>query len=127
MKAIVNGTVYTPDEIIAPGVVFVEGDTITAVGPAGTTPVPPEAELVQADGMAVAPGMIDLHIHGLLGHDAIGPDLAQVIRELPAFGVTAFLATTLTLPRAEIVASLEAMADVLDTACSPLPRRRARR
>ena len=115
MKAIVNGTVYTPDEIIAPGVVFVEGDTITAVGPAGTTPVPPEAELVQADGMAVAPGMIDLHIHGLLGHDAIGPDLAQVIRELPAFGVTAFLATTLTLPRAEIVASLEAMADVLDT------------
>ena len=115
MKAIVNGTIYTPDEIIAPGVVLVEGNTITAVGPAGTTPVPPEAGLVQADGMAVAPGLIDLHIHGLLGHDAMGPDLAQVIRELPAFGVTAFLATTLTLPRDEIVASLEAMADVLDT------------
>ena len=115
MKAIVNGTVYTPDEVIAPGVVLVEGDTITAVGPAGTTPVPPDAELVQADGMAVAPGLIDLHIHGLLGHDAMGPDLALVIRELPAFGVTAFLATTLTLPCDEIVASLAAMADVLDT------------
>ncbi len=115
MKAIVNGTVYTPDEIIAPGMVLVEGDTIMAVGPAGTTPVPPEAELIEADGMVVAPGLIDLHIHGLLGHDAMGPDLAQVIRELPAFGVTAFLATTLTLPRAEIVAGLEAMADVLDT------------
>lgn len=115
MKAIVNGTVYTPNEVIAPGVVLVEGDTITAVGPVGTTPVPPEAELVQADGMVVAPGLIDLHIHGLLGRDAMGPDLAQVIRELPAFGVTAFLATTLTLPRAEIVASLAAMAEVLDT------------
>ena len=115
MKAIVNGTVYTPDEVIAPGVVFIEGDTITAVGLAGTTPVPPEAELVQANGMAVVPGLIDLHIHGLLGHDAMEPGLAHVIHALPAFGVTTFLGTTLTLPRDETFAALETMAAVLDS------------
>ena len=115
MKAIVNGTVYTPDKVIAPGIVLIEGDIVTAVGPAGATSVPAEAEVIQADGKAIVPGLIDLHIHGLLGHDAMGPDLARVIHDLPAFGVTAFLATTMTLPRDEILASLEAMAKVLDT------------
>ncbi len=115
MKAIINGTVHTPDEVIAPGVVLVERDTITAVGPAGATPVPPDAELIQADGMAVVPGLIDMHIHGLLGHDAMGPGLPHVIRALPTFGVTAFLATTLTLPRDETLAALETMAAVLDS------------
>ncbi|MEA3367997.1 MAG: N-acetylglucosamine-6-phosphate deacetylase, partial [Planctomycetota bacterium] len=115
MKAVVNGTVYTPDEIIAPGVVLIKRGVITAVGPAGATPVPPEAELIEASGMAVVPGLIDVHIHGLMGHDSMGPGLAQVIRELPAFGVTAFLATTLTLPHDEIIAGLGAMAEVLDS------------
>lgn len=115
VKAIINGTVYTPDEIFAPGIVLIEETTITAVGPAGTTPVPLKAELIEADGMAIVPGLIDVHIHGLMGYDAMGPDLAQVIRELPAFGVTAFLGTTLTLPRDETLASLKAMAAVLDT------------
>ena len=60
VKAIVNGTVYTPDEVIASGVVLIEENTITAVGSAGTTPVPPEAKLIEAGGMAVVPGLIDV-------------------------------------------------------------------
>ncbi len=115
VKAITGGTVYTPVEVIAPGVVLIEGNTIMAVGAAGVTPVPPEAELIEADGMAVVPGLIDVHMHGLMGHDGMGPGLAHVIRALPAFGVTAFLATTLTLPRDETLASLKTMAAVLDT------------
>ena len=91
------------------------GNTIVAVGRAGATPGPPEAELIEADGVAVVPGLIDVHIHGLTGHDGMGPGLAHVIRALPTFSVTAFLATTLTLPRHETLASLEAMAAVLDT------------
>lgn len=115
MKAIVNGVVYTSAEVIAPGVVLIEEGTITAVGSVDATPVPPEAERIEAGGMSVVPGLIDLHIHGLMGHDAMGTGLAQVIRDLPTFGVTAFLATTLTLPRDEMISGLEAMAMVLDT------------
>ena len=115
VKAIVNGTVYTPDAVIASGVVLIEENTITAVGSAGTTPVPPEAKLIEAGGMAVVPGLIDVHIHGLMGYDAMGPGLAQVIHGLPAFGVTAFLGTTLTLPLDETLAGLEAMAEIIDT------------
>jgi N-acetylglucosamine-6-phosphate deacetylase len=115
MKAIVNGSVYTPEQVLDPGTVLIEEGRITAVGLADTLAVPPEAEVIEAGGMAVAPGLIDVHIHGLMGYDAMGPDLAHVIRELPAFGVTAFLGTTLTLPRDEVFAGLEAMAAVLDT------------
>ena len=114
MKAIVNGNVYTPDQVLAPGTVLIEEGSIVAVGSADALAAPPEAESIDAEGMTVAPGFIDVHTHGLLGHDAMGPGLAQVIRDLPAFGVTAFLGTTLTLPRDETFASLEAMAAVLD-------------
>ncbi len=118
MKAIINGTVYTPDHVLAPGTVLIEEERITAVGSADGLTAPPGAEVIDAKGMAVVPGFIDLHLHGLMGHDAMGPDLAQVIHDLPAFGVTAFLGTTLTLPRDETLAALEAMAEVLGTPLS---------
>ncbi len=114
MKAIVNGKVYTPDRILPQGIVLIEGERIVAIGSANAIPVPPEAEVIDAEGMAVVPGFVDLHLHGLKGHDAMGPGLAQMIHDLPAFGVTAFLATTLTLPRDETLAALEAMAKVLE-------------
>jgi len=114
MKAITNGSVYTPDQVLAPGTVLIEEGRIKAVGSADTVTVPPEAEVIDAEGRAVVPGFIDVHVHGLMGHDAMGPGLAHVIRDLPAFGVTAFLGTTLTLPRDETLAGLEAMAEVLD-------------
>ena len=114
MKAIVNGNVYTPDQVLAPGTVLIEEERITAVGAADTLAVPTEAKVIDAEGMAVVPGFIDVHMHGLMGHDAMGPGLAHVIRDLPAFGVTAFLGTTLTLPRDETLANLEEMVEVLD-------------
>ena len=115
MKSIVNGHVYTPDQVFTPGTVLIEEGHITGVGSADALPVPAGAEVIDAAGMAVVPGFIDVHMHGLMGHDAMGPGLAQVIRELPAFGVTAFLGTTLTWPRDETLAGLEAMAEVLNT------------
>ena len=113
MKATVNGTIYTPDEVIEQGLVLIEGSTITAVGPADALAVPTAAEVIDAQGKAVVPGFIDVHMHGLLGHDAMGSDLAHVIRDLPAFGVTAFLGTTITLPHDEIITGLGAMVEVL--------------
>jgi N-acetylglucosamine-6-phosphate deacetylase len=114
MEAIVNGSVYTPEQVLAPGTVLIEDGRITAVGSADTLAAPPDGPVIDAEGKAVVPGFIDIHMHGLMGHDSMGPDMAYVIRDLPAFGVTAFLGTTLTLPRDEVFAGLEAMARVLD-------------
>ena len=61
----------------------------------------------------MVPGFVDVHIHGLLGHDSMGAQLADVIPALPAYGVTSFMATTLTLPRAEVIECLHEMREVL--------------
>jgi predicted amidohydrolase YtcJ len=42
--------------------VIVEGDRITAVGDA-TTPVPPRAEVIDAHGRSLLPGLWDMHVH----------------------------------------------------------------
>jgi N-acetylglucosamine-6-phosphate deacetylase len=63
--------------------------------------------------MQAFPGIFDLHTHGLLGYHAFGPGLAEVIRRLPRYGVTSFLATTVTLPLAQVKRKLAEMAQVL--------------
>lgn len=111
--AITNGHIYAPDTVYTPGVVLVRNRTIEAVGSTREVAIPSEATVVDASGHAVVPGFIDLHIHGALGHDAMGRELSYVAQALPSFGVTTFLATTLTLPHDETAARLAAMADVL--------------
>ncbi|RME48805.1 MAG: N-acetylglucosamine-6-phosphate deacetylase [Chloroflexi bacterium] len=109
--AIRNGRIYTPDVVLDGGVILIEGGVIAAVG---RLEVPADAHVIDAGGMHVVPGFIDIHIHGLLGHDVMGPALADAIPLLPRYGVTAFVPTTLTAPVAETLAALNAMADTLE-------------
>lgn len=113
MKAILGAKIYTPSAIYDPGMVLIDGETICYVG-AADADLPAGTERIDASGLHVVPGYIDVHIHGLLSHDSMGPGLAEVIRLLPRFGVTAFMATTLTLPRHEIVDALQSMAEILE-------------
>lgn len=114
MKAIVNGAVYTPEKVIAPGVVILNEGTIEAVGSSDDIAIPDHARRVDAAGLRVVPGLIDVHIHGLWGCDAMGSGLADVIRLLPRYGVTSFMATTLTLPDEEVRQAITEMVAVLD-------------
>jgi N-acetylglucosamine-6-phosphate deacetylase len=90
---IVQGQVYTPGEVIADGVVVVEDGRIAAVGPRAAVDIPPDSRLIEATGCRVIPGLIDLHIHGLLEASAKSGGVAHMIAELPRFAVTGFLPT----------------------------------
>ncbi len=112
-KAIINGTVYTPSEKIESGVVLISENKIQLVGHANDAKIPAQAEIFDAGGMFIAPGFVDVHMHGVMGHDCMGQGLVDVIQKIPAYGVTSFMATTLTLPREEVLATLEVMGKIL--------------
>jgi N-acetylglucosamine-6-phosphate deacetylase len=62
-----------------------------------------------ADGVFLAPGFVDLHVHGWGGHDAMG-DIAALdgmARRLLRRGVTSFLPTAVSAPLGELVAFAE--------------------
>ena len=80
---------------------------ILAFGPAGAGPCPPAAEQLNADGLWLSPGFIDLQINGAFGLDfTAAPDtLWEVGSRLPRHGVTAFLPTIITAPLTTIAAA----------------------
>jgi imidazolonepropionase-like amidohydrolase len=76
------------DEVIPDGVVVVDRNRIAAVGPRGTTAVPPDAKVVDVTGKTIMPGIVDVHWHGAMGADQITPQQSWVNYAALAFGVT---------------------------------------
>jgi N-acetylglucosamine-6-phosphate deacetylase len=95
---IVGGRLVLEDRV-APGRVSVADGRIVAVEP-------DEAE---AAGPFVAPGFVDIHVHGWGGHDAMGSvaDLDGMARALLRHGVTSFLPTAVTASLDTLVAFAE--------------------
>ena len=65
-----NGAVLTMDDsrtVHFGGHVVIDGDRITAVGPGRYDPAGGPAEVIDATGMVVLPGLIDLHYHTAIG------------------------------------------------------------
>ena len=64
----------------------------------------------------LAAGLIDLHVHGAMGHEAMdaSPDgLREMARDYASHGVTGFLATTWTASGERILAAIQAVAQIL--------------
>ena len=107
MKAIVNGKIILKDEIIE-GYALLLSDVIEAVIPQDK--LPENADIIDAQGGYIAPGLIDLHIHGYLGCDVCDGDensMRTISKGLLANGVTGYLPTTMTVNMEVIRKSLE--------------------
>lgn len=87
-----NAWVLAAGKILKGVDVSIEGGRIKAVG-AGLA----GGEVIDARGALLAPGFVDLHIHGCAGDDSMdgGDAVARMAKWLPRTGVTAFLATTM--------------------------------
>ena len=63
MKAIVNGTLVMYDHFVPNGVILIDGDKIVKCGKAKEIEIPKDAEIIDAEGLYVGPGLIDIHTH----------------------------------------------------------------
>lgn len=115
MKAFINGTIYTPVETIEQGVLLIEGKTIHALGTRDALTIPRDAQVIDARGNTIVPGLIDLHTYGCLGVSLTTPEhaadeLTAFARNVARFGVTRFLISPTMGDRAFIVRMLRAIA-----------------
>lgn len=84
-----------PGRVLGPGSLVIEGDRIADIRP-GSIPASPGDLRLDLHGHYVVPGFIDLHVHGVLGLDALdGPHaVTSIASALPRYGVTAFCPTS---------------------------------
>ncbi len=107
MKAIKNGKIILKDRVID-GYALLISDVIEGILPAEQ--VPQDAEVIDAQGGYIAPGLIDLHIHGYLGKDVCDGEeesIRTISKGLLANGVTGYLPTTMTVDMKVIRKALE--------------------
>jgi N-acetylglucosamine-6-phosphate deacetylase len=88
------------DDRVAPGSITIEDGRIVSIELDDGLP---------AEGPFIAPGLVDVHVHGWGGHDAMGDSAALdgMARRLLRRGVTSFLPTAVTAPLDALVAFAE--------------------
>lgn len=107
MKAIKGGKIILKDRIID-GFALLYTDVIEGIVPEDK--IPEGAEITDALGGYVSPGLIDIHIHGYLGKDVCDGEeesIRTISKGLLANGVTGYLPTTMTVDMKVIKKALE--------------------
>jgi len=99
LTALLNARVLTPDEELAGATVVIRHGRIEAVG-VGLTP-PAGAQTFDLSGLTLAPGFVDIHVHGGGGFSLISEDPDEIrsyARWAVRRGVTGFLVTLVGAP-----------------------------
>ena len=115
MKTLKNGKFIFPDDkedfFIIKDFSVSFGEKISEISTAANS-----EEIIDAENNFVAPGFINIHIHGGGGcdtMDATTESLKKICEFLPSTGVTSFLPTTMTMKISEIKAALKNVRDNL--------------
>ncbi|MBC8052666.1 MAG: PD40 domain-containing protein [Sphingobacteriaceae bacterium] len=88
--AFINARIITMkgDEVIENGTILIEQNKITAVGNVNQIKVPEDARVINAEGLTLMPGIIDVHGHLPTSPDGISPQQDWAYYANLAYGVT---------------------------------------
>lgn len=117
MKAIVNGKIILPDSIVE-GRALLFDEKIAGL----SETVPEGAEIIDAKGRYVAPGLVDIHIHGYLGEDTSDGNVEGIRKMAEGIvknGVTAWLPTTMTVSYDDLRHAFDAVRVLMDKKNNP--------
>ena len=118
MIAFTSRALYTPLQAITNPLLLVENGAIVSVGTREERELPTNVKVHDFVDAIIAPGLIDIHIHGSVGYDVMQPDTAgrsKFEAFLAKRGVTAYYPTTVTAPLDLTLAALERIADAIET------------
>ncbi len=110
---IAGGTVVSSSGMSTDTGVLVRGSRIAEVGPTRDILRRNPGRIIDARGTIVAPGFIDIHIHGSAGYDtmdATSSALARIAEFVSSHGVTGFLPTVMSSPIERMLAATRAAA-----------------
>ena len=102
-----NCTIIYLDRI-EKGSVLVKDGKIAQINPTNVQ----EEEVIDAQGLYLAPGFIDVHIHGAGGHDTMDGTfeaINEISKVIVQRGTTSFTPTTMTMSAEDIVKSMSAI------------------
>jgi N-acetylglucosamine-6-phosphate deacetylase len=117
MIAITAATLFTPLERIEQPLLLVEHGAIVEVTSRARRELPGNCRFVDFGDAILAPGFVDIHIHGGAGQDVMEPGAAAlppVERLLAGHGVTSYFPTTVTAPLEATLSALGRLADAIE-------------
>lgn len=120
---VLGASIVGPDAVLPDADLVVRDGVIAALGPGAGRDVP-GATRVQADGLTLWPGLIDLHVHGargaLIGQGHAG-DIALTGIALASRGVTRFLPTLPPIPPSRLLDEVARLAPLEPAASGARP------
>jgi N-acetylglucosamine-6-phosphate deacetylase len=117
MIALTAKTLYTPLERVENPLLLLEGQHIAEVTSQAARQIPAGARVVDFGDAVLAPGFLDIHIHGGAGHDVMESNpagLSAVEQLIAKHGVTGYFPTTVTAPIDQILSALERLATAIE-------------
>src|SRR6266568_8048794 len=119
MIALTAATLLTPMERIDQPLLLIEDGVIRRLGTRANSEIPANCRIVDLQDAILAPGLIDIHIHGGAGHDIMEANaeaLPALERLLVCHGVSSYFPTTVTAPLEATLAALERLAAAVESA-----------
>src|SRR5580698_3818607 len=117
MLAFTAGRLFTPTDTIEHPVVLVEHGRVVAIFDRSRGEPPPGVAISDFGDGIIAPGYVDLHIHGNAGYDVMDDSaeaLPAIEQMLARHGVTSYFPTTVTAPMDKTLRALERLADAIE-------------
>jgi N-acetylglucosamine-6-phosphate deacetylase len=111
MIVLSGGDIVLPDRILTSASLIIDAGRIAAIETVRGTPA--GASVIDTRETFIVPGFVDVHVHGVEGHDSLdgATAIAEIAARLPRYGVTAFCPTT-------VACAPDALDNVLDQVAS---------
>lgn len=118
MIAFTSKWLLTPTERLPDAVVLADGGSVVEILSQGSSQIPQKVKVIDFGDKTIAPGFVDIHIHGAAGHDVMHTGengRANMEQFLAGHGVTSYYPTTVTAPMDQIQSALERLADSIES------------